>query len=312
MKKVSVVIPCYNSEKTITSVVEEIVDVVTDKLDYEIILVNDGSTVELWDKIKELVDKYPDRIKGVRLAKNFGQHSALMAGYREAKGDVVVQMDDDGQSNPKGIFTLLKKLEEGYDAVFSRYPKAKKTKFRYIGSEINRRMCISLINMPSDLRPMSFAVYRRYLVDEMIKYDKPYPYVGGLVFRSTSNICDVEIEHRERLVGKSNYNIRKLYKLWLNGFTAFSVKPLEIASLSGFGIAVCGILYAITIIIKRLCGSPVLEGWSSLVALTLILNGFLLTMLGLVGEYIGRIYICLNNAPQYVIGEKYGETGFKN
>ena len=231
-----------------------------------------------------------------------------MAGYRASKGDVIVQMDDDGQCDPKGIFTLLDKIEEGYDAVFAKYPNAKKSSFRKWGSEINRRMCISLIDMPAELHPMSFAAFRRYLIEEMIRYDKPYPYIAGLVFRSTSNLCDVEIEHRARMEGKSNYSIRKLLKLWFNGFTAFSVKPLEIASVSGVFIALVGIIYSIYIIIKRILGFPYLEGWSSLIALTLLLDGFLLVMIGLVGEYIGRVYICLNNAPQYVVKDDYGNT----
>ncbi len=307
-EKLSVVIPCYNSEKTIGPVVDEIVSTLDNRIEYEIILVNDGSSDSLWSLLKEQADKYAHKVRCIRFAKNFGQHAALMAGYRESRGEVVVQMDDDGQCNPEGIFKLLEKIDEGYDAVFAKYPNAQKSKFRRFGSELNRRMCISLIDMPSNLHPMSFAAFRRYLVDEMIKYDKPYPYVGGLVFRSTSNMCDVEIEHRARKEGKSNYSFRKLMKLWINGFTAFSVKPLEIAAVLGSLIAVAGIIYALVIIFKRIIGVPYLEGWSSLIALTLILDGFLLVMIGLVGEYIGRVYICLNNAPQYVIRDTYGDT----
>lgn len=308
MEKVSIVIPCYNSEDTISYVVDEIIAVINKVIDYEIILVNDGSTIELWNIIISIVNKYSGKVKGINFAKNFGQHAALMAGYRAAKGDIIIQMDDDGQCNPVGILPLIDKIKEGYDVAFAKYPEEKKTKFRSIGSEFNRRMCISLINMPGDLHPTSFAAFRRFIVEEMIKYDKPYPYIGGLIFRSTTNICNVEVEHRERMSGKSNYKLKNLFKLWLNGFTAFSVKPLEIASLSGVVIALIGIIYAVFIIVRRLLGGPVLAGWSSLVALTLILDGFLLMMLGLVGEYIGRIYICLNNAPQYVIREQYGET----
>ena len=303
--KVSVVIPCYNSEKTIESVVDELVETIKDKLDYEIILVNDGSTVELWNIIKSLSDKYSPHITGIKFAKNFGQHSALLAGYREASGDVVVQMDDDGQCDPNAIFTLLDKIDEGYDIVFGKYKKAEKGLFRKIGSEINRRMCISLINMPSDLHPTSVSATRRYVVDEMIKYDKPYPYIGGLFFRTTSNICDVEIEHRKRAFGKSNYTLRKLIKLWVNGFTAFSVKPLRIATNIGALVALAGIIFAIVIIIRRIIGIDVLVGWSSMISLMLVLIGIVMLMLGVIGEYIGRIYICLNNSPQYVISEKY-------
>ena len=311
MHNISIVIPCYNSENTIGAVVDEIISVVKDKLEYEIILVNDGSTVALWDEIKRLSDEYVGKVKGIRFAKNFGQHAALMAGYRETNGDVIIQMDDDGQCNPDGIFTLLQKIDEGYDAVYARYPDAKKARWRSLGSAINRRMCISLIDMPPNLYPMSFSAYRRFIVEEMIRYDKPYPYVGGLVFRATSNLCDVEIVHRKRIDGKSNYSLVKLLRLWLNGFTAFSVKPLEIASISGVFIALAGIIYSIVIAVKKVFNFPYLEGWSSMIALTMCLDGFLLIMMGLVGEYIGRIYICLNNAPQYVTREEYGTTKIK-
>lgn len=307
INSISIVIPCYNSEKTLKNVVDEIIDVIGERIKYEIILVNDGSSDRLWEIIKDIADNYSEHIQGIRFAKNFGQHAALMAGYRASGGDVVIQMDDDGQCDPEGIFTLLSKLEEGYDAVFARYPDAKKSLYRKLGSELNRKMCISLIDMPRNLQPMSFAGFRRFLVEEMIRYDKPYPYVGGLIFRSTSNICDVEITHRSRMDGKSNYSIAKLFKLWINGFTAFSVKPLEVAAIAGIIIAVVGIIYSFVIIIKRMFGFPYLTGWSSLIALTLLLDGFLLVMIGLVGEYIGRIYICLNNAPQYVIRDAYGK-----
>lgn len=308
MEKVSIVIPCYNSEDTISYVVDEIISVINKVIDYEIILVNDGSTIELWKIIIDIVDKYPGKVKGINFAKNFGQHAALMAGYRYAKGDIVIQMDDDGQCNPVGILPLVDKIREGYDVVFAEYPEERKSRFRIIGSEFNRRMCISLINMPEGLHPTSFVAYRRFVVDEMVKYDKPYPYIAGLIFRSTVNVCNVKIEHRNRMSGESQYRLNNLFKLWLNGFTAFSVKPLEIASLLGIGIACLGIIYALYIITRKIFGGSVLAGWSSLVALTLILDGFILVMIGLVGEYIGRIYICLNNSPQYVIREEYGTT----
>lgn len=309
MKKISIVIPCYNSEQMIKPVVDEIVKVMGDSLDYEIILVNDGSTDRLWNVINGLAESYKPQVKGIRLSKNFGQHAALMAGYRESTGDIVIQMDDDGQSDPKGIFKLLEKIEEGYDVVFARYPDVKESWFRRMGSEFNRRMCVSFLGMPRDLKPMSFSAMRRYVVNEMVRYERPYPYVGGLMYRATSNVCDVKIEHRERVSGKSNYNLKKLFRLWLNGFTAFSVKPLEFAAVTGTVISFAGFLVALIVIIRKMLGLSVLTGWSSMISLMLIIGGLNMLMLGLVGEYIGRIYICLNNAPQYVIRDTCGLGG---
>lgn len=303
--KISIVIPCYNSEKTIGQVVDELVETIKEKLDYEIILVNDGSTIELWNIIKDIAKKYEPNVTGIKFAKNFGQHAALLAGYREAKGDVMIQMDDDGQCDPSAIFTLLEKIDEGYDIVFGKYKKAEKGLFRKLGSEINRRMCISLIDMPSNLHPTSISAAKRYVVDEMIKYDKPYPYIGGLFFRTTSNICDVEVPHRKRAFGKSNYTLRKLIKLWVNGFTAFSVKPLRFASTAGVLSAFVGLIFAIIIVVRKILGVGVLAGWSSMMSLMLILCGLVMLMLGIIGEYIGRVYICLNNSPQYVVSDVF-------
>ena len=312
MGKVSIVIPCYNSEKTIGMVVDEVVSEMKQlHYDFEVILVCDGLWPRLWDVIRELSDKYYPIVKGIRFAKNFGQHSALMAGYRESIGDVVIQLDDDGQCTPKGIKILLNKIEEGYDVVFANYPESKKSWFRKWGSEVNRKMCISLVGMPKNIHANSFSAMRRYVVDEMIRYDKPYPYVGGLMFRATSNMCDVQIEHHERTEGESGYNLRKLIKLWLNGFTAFSVKPLEAASVTGFIIALIGLIFALFVIVRKLCGYSVLAGWSSVIALILIVGGINLIMLGLVGEYIGRIYLSINNMPQYVIKDIYEGRGEK-
>jgi undecaprenyl-phosphate 4-deoxy-4-formamido-L-arabinose transferase len=197
-------------------------------------------------------------------------------------------------------------MDEGYDVVYARYPDFKESWFRRAGSEFNRQMCIALLGMPRDLKPTSFCAIKRFVVEEMTRYEKPYPYIAGLMYRSTTNMCDVEIEHREREVGKSNYTLRKLIKLWLNGFTAFSVKPLRVATVTGTLFAFIGFIYALVIIIKRLMGSITVTGWSSLIAITLIVGGLNMVMLGLVGEYVGRIYICLNNSPQYVIRDRIG------
>ncbi|MDE5967149.1 MAG: glycosyltransferase family 2 protein [Lachnospiraceae bacterium] len=301
MDKLSIIIPCYRSEHTIQGVVEEIVAELDGSFEFEIILVNDASPDNVWEKIQALVADHGNRVKGIRFAKNFGQHAALMAGYRLSQGDIVIQMDDDGQTDPKGIFTLVDKIHEGYDVAFARYPEIKQSVFRRFGSAVNRKMCVALIDMPPNLKPTSFSAARRFVVEQIIRYERPYPYIGGLLFQSTSNMCDVEIQHRKRAYGISNYTIGKLLKLWLNGFTAFSVKPLEFGIIVGVLAALAGFVYAIIVTMRKLLGFPVLVGWSSLISIILMLGGFILIMLGLVGEYVGRIYISINNAPQYVI-----------
>ena len=305
MPKLSFVIPCYRSEKTISSVVEEIKSVVEQHsgYEYEIILVNDSSPDNVYDVIKALAKK-DSCIKGVDLSKNFGQHSALMTGYRYAEGDIIVCMDDDGQTPANEVFKLIDKLNEGYDVVFAKYTDKKHSFVRNLGSKINDYMARALIGKPKELAIMSYFCCRRFIVDEIIRYQNPYPYVSGLLLRSTNKIANVEIEHRDRVEGTSGYTIKKLLALWLNGFTAFSVKPLRIATCIGGASAFVGFAYGIYTIIKKFVNPTVPMGFSSMMAAMVFFGGMNMIMLGLIGEYIGRIYISMNNSPQYVIRER--------
>ena len=310
MKKISFCIPCYKSEQTLPKVVEEIRETMSglsDRYVYEIILVNDASPDATFIKIKELVDKYPN-ITGIDLAKNFGQHAALMAGFAHVSGDILVCLDDDGQTPPNEVTKLLDKIEEGEDVVYAKYDHKKHSLFRNFGSFLNEKMTEFMLGKPKELYVSSYFAARRFIVDEMLKYDKSYPYVIGLVLRSTKRITNVSIDHREREVGKSGYTFGKLLGLWMNGFTAFSVKPLRIATWSGIFCAVLGFLYGIYTIIKKLVlGDVVAVGFSALMSAVMFLGGMILFMLGMLGEYIGRMYMGMNNAPQYVIREVVGK-----
>lgn len=304
-KKVSFVIPCYRSEKTVLIVVDEIEETMAQRseLEYEIILVNDGSPDHVWDVIAKRV-KSDSHVIGINLAKNFGQHAALMAGYNHCTGDCIVSLDDDGQTPADKVFLLIDELEKGYDAVYASYPENHQNAFRRWGSDFAKKMSDYMFDLKGDTKKgSSYFVVRRFVIDEVIKYKHSYPYIVGLVIRTTRNIGIVEVEQRNRIMGKSGYNLKSLISLWLNGFTAFSVKPLEAGAYMGFGIAMIGFIYAIYTIIRRLFTPTVVEGWSSLIAITLIVGGIIMIMLGLIGEYIGRIYICINNSPQFVVKE---------
>ena len=303
----SFVIPCYRSEKTIGPVVEELEKVAASLgiRDYEVILVNDGSPDNVWQTIRALSAADP-RVRGVCLMKNFGQHAAIMAGYRHCSGARIVTLDDDGQSPIDELDKLIAKMDEGYDAVFAYFPEMKQAAFRRFGSFVNEKMAQSMANVPKGLKMSSFFLFKKPVVDEMIKYDSPYPYIGGLVFRVTQSAACVPTHQRERMTGRSGYTLRSLFSLWLNGFTAFSVKPLEVGAYIGVLTALLGFVYAVVIIIRKLVYPQVPAGWSSVVSILLILGGLILIMLGLIGEYIGRIYICLNKTPQYVVRETVG------
>ena len=305
--KISFVIPCYRSEKTLPDVIDEIKTTMVEiGHEYEIILVNDSSPDKTFEVIKQLAAEN-DNILGIDLAKNFGQHCALMAGMRHTSGDVVVCLDDDGQTPANEVGKLLNKLEEGYDVCYASYGKKQHSGFRNFGSKVNELMTRIMLGKPKELKVSSYFAAKRFIVDDMLRYEQSYAYVIGLVLRATKNVANVEVNHRARSVGESGYTLAKLFSLWFNGFTAFSIKPLRIATGIGCFCACSGFLYGIYTIIKKLVLVDVQAGFSALMSVLVFIGGMIMLMLGLIGEYIGRIYICMNNSPQYVIREKVGK-----
>ena len=301
MKTVSFVIRCYCSQDSIGSVVEEIECTMPSlpQYDYEIILVNDCSPDNTFSVLSALAEK-DGRITAVDLTRNFGQHGALMAGFHHCRGDIVVCLDDDGQTPADEVGKLLSKLEEGYDVVYASYEHKQHSKFRNWGTRINNKMTEIMLGKPKDLSIPSYLAAKRFIIDEMLNYKHCFPYVDGLVLRSTRRLCNVPVNHRQRQQGESGYTIGKLLSLWMNGFTSFSVKPLRLATYAGVLTAFLGFIYALVIIVKYFIDSSVPAGWSSTMALQLVLGGIILVVLGLIGEYIGRIYMCINASPQFV------------
>ncbi len=304
MRLVSFIIPCYRSEKTIGTVVEEINQTMQEQpqYSYEVILINDCSPDDTFQTIKELCQKDP-AVTGIDFARNFGQHSALMAGIRQAKGEIIVCLDDDGQTPACEAPLLLDALEQGADVAYARYSHKKHSVFRNFGSWVNEEMARFMLDKPKELYISSYFAAKRYIVDDMIKYENSYPYVIGLVLRSTRNIVNVDVNHRSREVGNSGYTLKKLLGLWMNGFTSFSVKPLRIATAIGCFFAIIGFIYGIIVVIQRLVLPDRALGFSSLMSALVFFGGMIMIMLGLIGEYVGRIYISINNSPQYVIKE---------
>ena len=308
MEKISFIIPCYRSEQTLPKVIEEIQSTMSgmsDRYAYDIILVNDCSPDDTAQTIKKLCEEN-DNIIGVSFAKNFGQHAALMAGFRYSDGDICVCLDDDGQTPANQVGRLLAKLDEGYDAVYAKYDHKMHSGFRNFGSRVNDLMLRTMLNKPGDLFVSSYFAVRRFVADEIIRYENSYPYVIGLVLRSTGKIANVPIDHRERMEGTSGYTLGKLLSLWLNGFTAFSIKPLRIATYIGGFSAIAGLLYGLYVIIRRLLfPEDAVLGYAATMSAIVFFGGMILLTLGLIGEYIGRMYISMNNSPQYVIRDTW-------
>lgn len=307
MKLLSFVIPCYGSENTIEFVINEIIEIVSKRndFDYEIICVNDASPDNVLSLLKRLSENNP-KIMVADLARNFGKHSAVMAGFSMASGDYIVSLDDDGQCPMDRLWDLIDPLvEDNADMTMAEYPQKKQSVFKNFGSHINSLMSRTLINKPKNLQFSNFFVMKSYIIKEILKYENPYPYLEGLILRTTNRIVSVKMEERERVAGKGNFTFFKSLNLWINGFTAFSVKPLRLATFFGVIFAIIGFVFELVIVINRLINPNVPMGYSSMLAVMLFIGGIIMLMLGLIGEYIGRIYISINNSPQYVIRNTY-------
>lgn len=309
MKKISFIIPCYGSEDTIEPVIKEIEEyvVLRKNYDYEIICINDCSPDNVLGVLKSIA-REDRKVKVVDLARNFGKHSAVMAGFSICKGDYIVCLDDDGQCPMDRLWDLLDPIINGEaDYSMAEYDRKKQSWFKNFGSAINSMMSHILVGKPKNMNFSNFKAMKRFVVDEMLRYNNPYPYLEGLTLRTTNKIVTVPMEERERIAGQGNFTFKKSIALWVNGFTAFSVKPLRIATVLGVVFAMIGFLFGVIVIIRKLIHPEIAMGYSSTMAVLLFIGGIIMLMLGLIGEYLGRVYISLNNSPQYVIRDIMNE-----
>ena len=301
----SFIIPCYKSGQTIRKVVELTAEEMEKegKKEYEFILVNDCSPDggETLKALKELVAEY-SYVKVIDFAKNAGQHHAILAGMKYANGGVIIGMDDDLQTHPSQLPKLFEKFEDGYDIVYGYYPEKKHSCFRNVVSKLNYWSVRVLIGKPKELKTSSFWVMKSFVRDYVIQYKVLYPYLQGMFLHTTQNIGCVPIEHFSREVGDSGYTLKKLIKLW-SGIIGFSVVPLRIAMTIGNIFAGLGILGAVYVVISKIIHPEMLLGWASMMSALCFFSGVILFFIGIVGEYIGRIALNVNNEPEYVIRE---------
>lgn len=300
---VSIVISCYNSERSIRSVVELTLEVFRGLDDYEceFILVNDCSRDGTFDEIKRLASEYPC-VHGASLMRNFGQHNGLMCAMRYAKGDFILGMDDDLQTHPSQIPLLINKIEQGYDLVYGCYRESKNGALKRFSSWLNKVTSSALLSRPSDIRASNFWIITRAVKDQVIRYTNYNPNVDALFTRMTNNMANVTIEHHEREFGSSGYTLAKLVKLWLAYFN-YTVLPLRAVSVLGVCTAAAGFIFAIVTIIRKLIDPTMLVGWSSIICLLLCFFGLTLFTLGIIGEYLGSIVLSVNSTPQYIVRE---------
>lgn len=317
--KLSIVIPVYQSEEIIPKLASQLISVLAEYCKetegFEIIFVCDNSPDRSWSAIEKLCTEHKC-IKGVLLRVNAGQHNAIMAGLRISKGDFVVTMDDDLQHSPNDVASLVDRARAGADVVFAKFRTRKHPSWKIIGSWLNDLAASLLLGKPKTLYLSPFRAVRRPIVDEVIRYGGPFPYLDGLILGITDNIESVEVEHHERFLGKGGYGFRKSVSLWMKMATGFSIYPLRLTALIGLSIAFIGFFLAFALVLQKLTLDSMPDGWSSLIVAILIIGGVQLIALGVIGEYLGRTLLTLNMRPQYVVSKAMnidnssGEEGF--
>lgn len=309
--QLSVVIPVYNSEDCLNELAKRLTDIL-DNLGrtYEIVLVNDCSPDNSWKRIVDLCEIY-DRLKGISLRRNFGQDSAIMAGLNYSSGEAAIIMDDDLQHDPADILFLLEALEQGYDACYARFSSKKQSRFKNIGSWFNDKVANTILKKPKEIYLSPYKAISREVVNEIVKYDGPYPYIDGLLFRVTRNITQITATHHERYAGKGGYNLRKSIRVWLRLATNFSIIPLRIATTLGFASSSIGFILALIFIIQHFLDGKAPVGWASTVVAILFLGGIQLVSIGIIGEYVGRLFLHQSKEPQFIVEKILEKSGNK-
>jgi undecaprenyl-phosphate 4-deoxy-4-formamido-L-arabinose transferase len=310
--RLSVLIPVYNSQQTIGPLTDQLIRELQPRFKaLELVLVNDGSADRSHQEIMAARARHPGMIKYLLLAKNFGEHNAVLCALNHCRGDAAVILDDDFQNPPSEIIPLIETLEEGYDVVYSYYSEKHHSRVRNLGSRFNDFFASWLLKKPKGLYLSSFKAMSRFLIDTAVAYKGPFPYLDGIILRSTARIGRCLCRHENRKGGESNYTFSRLVRLWMNMFTGYSIVPLRIASLAGIAMSLFSFLLAFYFILTRFTGPLIIKqqippGWASTIVCLTFFAGLQLCVLGIIGEYLGRLFLTVNQSPQYVIRESHG------
>lgn len=300
--ELSVVIPVYNGSQTVESVVEK-VRATLKSVRHEIVLVNDGSSDSSEDVCRLLAMRFPDTVSFVQLSRNFGEHSAVLAGLRATSGEYVATMDDDGQNPPDQLLVLLDRMRASpLDVVYGRYREKQHHWFRNLGSWFTNAVATIVLKKPADLYLSSFKIMSRFIVNTVVRYDGPYPYLDGLILQATQRVAQVDVEHCQRQGGRSGYNVWRLLRLWSNMFLGFSIAPLRLATLVGMATSAFSLMLLVGIILDKLFLAPnVTVGIPTVLVCLTFFAGVQLFVLGMVGEYVGRVFLQFHGKPQSVV-----------
>jgi glycosyltransferase involved in cell wall biosynthesis len=298
----SIVIPVYSGADSIAELVSALEELPIEG-GHEIILVNDGSPDRSLEVCRALVDRARVPITLIDLARNYGEHNAVMTGLRHANGAYVITMDDDLQNPPEELARLLAYAQRsGKEVIYTYYDEKKHAIWRNLGSRFANRVADFVLEKPRGLYLSSFRCMSAFVVHEITRYDGPFPYVDGLILQVTRDIDHLTVRHLPRAAGRSNYTVRRLLRLWTSMFVNFSVMPLRVSTITGFVLSGIGAVGGAMVIAEAVTSSPP-AGWASLMAAVLLLSGVQLVILGIIGEYLGRLYLTANRKPQSVIRE---------
>jgi glycosyltransferase involved in cell wall biosynthesis len=297
---VSVVVPVYGSERTLPLLYPRVRDVFAALgRSFEIIFVDDGSRDRSWAELQSLHAADPERVVAIQLMRNFGQHNALMAGFHHARGAVIVTMDDDLQHPPEEIPKLISTLEAGdLDVVYGVYDSKKHATWRNAGSSLAIRFFQSIFQV--SVTPTAFRAIRRVVIESILGYERNFTIIDGLLVWSTTRLGEVTVEHKPRAEGRSRYNLRKLLLQSMNLLTNFSLAPLQFVSLIGFVTAATGLALAAYYVVLYFAAAVSVPGYASLIVTLFVSSGLQMLSLGIIGEYLGRVLININQKPQFV------------
>jgi glycosyltransferase involved in cell wall biosynthesis len=307
----SIVVPLYNAAATLPALHQEISALQVEG-GHELIIVNDGSRDETEAVALKLVRESQMPMTFLSLSRNFGEHNAVLAGLRAASGRYAVTLDDDLQNPPSEALKLLAVAEaENRDVVFGIYERKEHAWWRNAGSLLTNLIADFVVEKPKKLYLCSFRCLSRFVIDEITKSRTPYPYIDGLIFQVTQNVSTARVRHVERTQGNSGYNFRKLMRLWISMLVNVSILPLRLMTLAGMITSALGFLAVIEVVLEHMLHKTP-TGWSSLMAAMLLLSGTQLLLLGILGEYVGRIYLGISEKPQSVVRKQIRSTSIES
>jgi glycosyltransferase involved in cell wall biosynthesis len=311
-KKLSIVIPIYNSQDNLPPLIQSLTTVLSTLSNpYEIILVNDGSHDKSWQTIKDLSSKYPN-IRAFDLVRNFGQHNALLCGIRKASGEIIITLDDDLQHPPETIPQLLEKLQQGYDVVYSVPQEEKHSLWRNITSKLIKLILKKAMQVSKAQEISAYRAFHTQLRDSFAEYKGTFVSIDVLLSWGTTHFASVKTKHNLRLSGKSQYTLKKLLNHALTLITGFSILPLQFSSFLGFGSILFGIAVLIYVFVKFFRSGGVVPGFTFLASIVAIFSGVQLFAIGMIGEYLGRLFSKTFGQPTYIIRQQENSTEVLN